>query len=165
MQKEMTEQAIAKREERPRSAGLTAKSLWLPVGMQGLMVLLLLAVAVMTGRSRSVQVSLILGALACVIPSFLCLLGYLGTGQILKRAEMLSLKARARLGLLSVVFWELVKLLLSVMLLLMAHFRVERLNWIALLVAFIVVVKTSWLAALVDHLRRAWAQKVLKSGI
>ncbi|MDO5652631.1 MAG: ATP synthase subunit I [Brachymonas sp.] len=130
--------------------------------MQVLVSVLMLAGAVLAGWSRSVQVSLFWGAAACVVPSLLCLLGYLGTGQMLKRMPQ---AVRARLGLLSVVFWESVKLLLSVVFLLGTHFLVKQLNWMALLVAFIVVVKTFWLAALVDHLRRQRVQRVLKTGI
>ena len=75
-------------------------------------------------------------------------------------------RAQALLGLILVLFWELVKLLLSVALLLLAPRLIAGLNWVAMLVAFIVVVKAYWLTFFIEWLRKPrLKQSVLKTSV
>lgn len=70
------------------------------------------------------------------------------------------------MGFVSILCWELVKLLLSVALLVVASRVVPNLHWLAMLLAFVVVVKAYWLALLVARLRKPGsAQTVLKTSV
>ena len=136
--------------------------LWLAVGLQVLVAVLMCAGAMLLGWSGSVQRSVFFGAFAYVMPSLLCLLGYHGTVYALRNVQH---TVRARLGVLFIIFWELAKMLSSVALLLLAPRWVESLNWAAMVVAFIVMVKTFWLAVLVGQLRRPPVQTILKTSV
>ena len=171
MQKEMIEQATAERDERPWSAEqanawrvrVPAMSLWLPVGMQGAMALLLLAGSMVLRLDQVVRLSLMWGVIASLLPSLFCVTGYRITMWVLRS---LPHGAQTLLGLMSVIFWEVVKLVLSVALLMLASRLVAGLHWPAMILAFVVVIKAYWLAFLVERLRKTRSsQTVLKTSV
>ena len=171
MHKEMMEQAQGDRAAQPWSAEQAnawrarthAMSPWLPVAMQGLVALLLLACSMVPDWSKSTRLSLVWGVLSGLLPSLLCVAGYRITTWMLRG---LPYGTQAVLGLASIFCWELVKLLLSVALLILAGRMVLNLHWLTMLLAFVVVVKAYWLAFLWDRLRKPKAaQTVFKTGI
>lgn len=171
MHKEVMEQPEGDREAKPLTAEQVnawrakthAMSPWLPVGMQALIAVLLLLGSWLVDLDRPVRLSVACGVFASLLPSLLCVSGYRITMWMLKD---LPRGAQALMGLASIFAWELVKLLLSIALLLVAARMVLNLSWLAMLVAFVVVVKAYWLAFLVDRLRKPQsAQVVLKTDI
>lgn len=56
----------------------------------------------------------------------------------------------AKSSLLALVFWEGVKLVLSVLMLALAPLVLENLNWLALVAGFVLVIKVYWLALFVQ---------------
>ena len=103
------------------------------------------------------------GVFAGLLPSLLCVSGYRATMWLLKG---LPNGVQALMGFVSILCWELVKLLLSVALLVVASRVVPNLHWLAMLLAFVVVVKAYWLALLVARLRKPGsAQTVLKTSV
>ena len=171
MQKEMIEQATAQREEQHWNAAQAnawrartpAMPLWLPVSTQGAIALLLLAGSMVLNLDRVVRLSLMSGVIASLIPSLLCVTGYRITLWVL---TSLPHGAQTMLGLVSIIFWELVKLVLSVALLILASRLVAGLHWPAMVLAFVVVVKAYWLAFIVERLRKPRSsQTVLKTSV
>lgn len=149
----------------PVKAGYDSKqflSPWLPIGVQLLTGVLALGILVAWGVSRVTLFSAFWGIWACALPAFLCVAGYRLTVYVAGDAG----RAQALLGLILVLFWELVKLLLSVALLLLAPRLIAGLNWVAMLVAFIVVVKAYWLTFFIEWLRKPrLKQSVLKTSV
>lgn len=171
MHKEEIEQANRDRDVKPWSADQAnawraaahTMSPWLPAGVQAVVGALLLAGSMVPNWDKVIRLSLAWGVFSGLLPSLLCVTGYRITAWMLRD---LPRGAQALLGLASILCWELVKLLLSVALLILAARLLEGVNWLAMLVAFVVVVKAYWLAFLLDRLRRPRStQAVLKTGI
>ncbi|MDO4795925.1 MAG: ATP synthase subunit I [Brachymonas sp.] len=171
MHKEMMEQPEEEGQDKPWSAekaqawraATHTMSPWLPALMQALVAVLLLLGSWVTDVSQPVRLSLACGVAASLLPSLLCVSGYRITLWVLKD---LPRGAQTLMGLAAIFCWELVKLLLSVALLLVAARMVRNLSWLAMLLAFVVVVKAYWLAFLVDRMRKPRpAQVVLKTDI
>lgn len=118
-------------------------SLWVPVRAQGFLAMAALGLYLV--MRNTVSASLFWGALSAALPTALGVFGYVRTQRYLTKKTQ---AAQAILGLGSVFFWEGMKLLLSVVLLLLAPRWVTDVNWLALLVAFMLVVKVYWLALL-----------------
>lgn len=116
-------------------------SLWVPVKAQGY--LALAALGLYLGMRNAVSASLFWGAMAAALPAVLSVLGYTRTQRYLANQPQ---STQAVFGLVSVFFWEAVKLLLSIVLLFLAPRWLVNVNWLALLVAFVLVVKVYWLA-------------------
>ncbi|MFW9595967.1 MAG: ATP synthase subunit I [Macromonas sp.] len=87
-----------------------------------------------TGRVNALQ-SAAYGALAVVLPSVLWVRGMLRTMR----------PQRAGSGMAGLVFWELVKIALTIALLFAAPKVVPHLDWLALLAGFVVTMKAYWL--------------------
>ena len=171
MHEEEVKQAKADREVEPWSAEQAnawrartpAMSPWLPVGMQAIVAVLLLSGGMVLDLDRTVRLSVMWGVFASLLPSLLCVSGYRATMWLLKG---LPHAVQALMGFVSILCWELVKLLLSVALLVVASRVVPNLHWLAMLLAFVVVVKAYWLALLMARLRKSGStQAVLKTSV
>lgn len=171
MHKEVIEQAQGNRDEQPWSAEQAnawrakthAMSPWLPAAMQAVVAVLLLAGSLVLDLERNIRLSVMWGVFSSLLPSLLCVSGYRITVWMLKD---LPHGAQTLLGFASILCWELVKLLLSVALLIVASRIVLNVHWLAMLLAFVVVVKAYWLAFLVERLRKLRsAQAVLKTSV
>ncbi len=126
---------------RPRIVGFSP---WFVVGAQAVAgLLVVLAVWLVTGRSTWV-VSTAYGVLAVLLPAMLFARG-------LARRRQVSTAAQALVG---VFFWEFVKVALTLVLLIAAPWVVMGLNWLALLVGFVVTMKASWVAMFWWHRRK-----------
>lgn len=123
--------------------------LWLPLKTQGLLVAVALVVYLI--ERNAVTASLFWGALSAALPAALSVFGYTVTQRILLNGQGASY---AMLGLMAIVFWEAMKLLLSVALLLLVSRLLTNVNWLALLVSFVFVVKVYWLALLLASIKR-----------
>lgn len=137
-------------------------SLWLPLGVQLAAGLLVVAGLIAWGVPRLTWVSASWGVLACVLPASLCVAGYQISARMMQEAG----KAQAFWGLVLILFWELMKLLLSVALLLLAPRLIADVSWVAMLITFIVVVKAYWLTFVIGWLRKPrLKQSVLKTSV
>lgn len=125
------EEARAWRERHP------AVSPWRVVRAQAVVGLVFAVVAVAVARESSVFWSALYGAVVVVVPSAVM-------------ARGLTSRPAAAAGSGAVVFmvWELVKLLVSVVLLLLAPKLLPHLSWLALLAAMVLCLKTYWVALL-----------------
>ncbi len=110
---------------------------WVAVGAVGSLAWLL-AGSVPAGLSAAY------GGMSISLPSTLMAWGVKGSG--LARA----LSAFARGSLAAVLFWEGVKVLLAVAMLSLAPLVVNKLNWLALVVGLVFVLKVYWFAFLVQ---------------
>jgi ATP synthase protein I len=100
--------------------------------------LVALAAWALTGRA-AVGWSAGYGALAVVLPAFLLARG-MGRG---------SRGRSSSAALASFVFWEVVKLVLTIALLALAPRLVPQLSWLALLAGMVITMKTYWVALVV----------------
>jgi ATP synthase protein I len=91
-----------------------------------------------TGQSAVVR-SAAYGALAVVVPATVFVLGM----------SRRNSRGHVRAGMFSFAVWELVKILLSVGMLLAAPRLLVDVNWLALVAAMVVTLKTYWVALLV----------------
>jgi ATP synthase protein I len=62
--------------------------------------------------------------------------------------QLLSLFAKG--SLLALFFWEGVKIVLSILMLVLAPVLLKNLNWLALVAGFVLVIKVYWLALFVQ---------------
>jgi len=124
------EQARALREKNP-----SLSPWWVVVGQVLVGALVALAAWVVTGR-QIIGLSVACGALAVVIPAALFARGV--TGQFAS--------ANAGSAVLSFFVWELVKILVTVVVMFAAHRLVEGLSWPAMLVGLVLTMKVYWLA-------------------
>lgn len=109
---------------------------WRVVGLQGVAALVVAVVAwVLFGRPAAISASY--GAMAVIFPAMVLARG-------LRRQALLRDSGAA---FLSFVVWEVVKVVLTVALLLVAPKLVPALNWLALVAGFVVVMKVYWVAA------------------
>jgi ATP synthase protein I len=93
---------------------------------------------------RAAGISAAYGAIAVIVPAIAMARG-------LRRHSKVGDPAAALMGF---VMWEAVKVLLSVALLLAAPRVVPALNWLALVVGFVVTMKAYWVAAWLDSKRQ-----------
>jgi ATP synthase protein I len=94
---------------------------------------------------RAVGVSAAYGVLAVVCPAILLAYGL---------SRQVALK-NAGVAFMSFVVWELVKVVVTVVLLLAAPKLVPALNWLALVAGFVVAMKVYWVAAWLHSSRRS----------
>lgn len=126
------EEAQAWRERHP------AISPWRVVRFQALVGLVIALVTLAVTRESSAFWSALYGAGVVVLP-----------GAVMARGITSRLSAPAPgAGAASFMFWELVKLLVAVSLLLLAPKLLPHLSWPALLVALVLCLKTYWVALL-----------------
>jgi ATP synthase protein I len=129
------EQAQALREQSP-----SISPWWVVAGQLVVGVLVTLAAWGVTGKS-SVAVSTACGALAVVLPAALFARGV--TGQFAS--------VNAGSAVLSFFVWELVKILVTVVVMFAAYRLVADLSWPAMLVGLVVTMKVYWLALAVKR--------------
>ena len=126
---------------RPRIVGFSP---WHVIGVQAL-VGLLLVVAVWLVSDRAVwSKSAGYGALAVLVPAMLFARGLVRQQRALMPGAALA----------SMFVWELVKIVLTVVMLFAAPRLIDDLNWLALLAGFVVTMKASWLAMFWQHRRK-----------
>lgn len=92
--------------------------------------------------SAEVGWSVFYGGMAVVLPSVVMAHG-MTSGRL---AKLLSVIPVGSLG--SVLFWEGIKVLLAVVMLMVAPVVIDELNWLALLAGLVTVLKVYWLAFL-----------------
>ena len=101
-------------------------------------------VQALAGWSSAVVLSAIYGVLAALLPSALANAGML-RGR--RRQEQAGLRLGAGFGFASVLAWEGVKVMLTIVLLALAPLLMrEHMNWLAMLAGFVVTLKAYWLA-------------------
>jgi ATP synthase protein I len=115
---------------------------WRVVSWQFLVLVLMGSVARWITGSASIGWSVAYGGFAVAFPSALMAWG-MTTGRL---TRLLSVFAQGSLAAL--LFWEGVKVLLTVALLAMAPVVVSELNWLALVVGLVFVLKVYWVAFL-----------------
>lgn len=113
-------------------------SVWRLVGVQALVGLVAGGLAWLLMQSTSIALSVLYGAAAVVIPTALMAWG-VTSSALSRRAAGHVISA-----FMSFVWWEGVKILLSVAMLWSAPRVVPDLNWLALVVGLVVVLKVYW---------------------
>ena len=132
------EQAAAWRRQHPQT------SPWRVLGLQvGVGTLMVLLTAGVTGESRLVA-SVAWGSMAVVIPAMVFV-------RALSRQMRRIHPGSALMGLL---VWEVVKIVLTVALLLVAPKVISDLSWLALVAGFVVTMKVYWLAMALGWMQR-----------
>lgn len=127
---------------RPKIVGMSP---WGVIGVQAVTgLLVVLAVWLMSGQGLW-GLSTGYGVLAVLLPAML-----FARGWSRRRREPTASQALARM-----FFWEFVKIVVTVAMLIAAPSLVMGLNWLALLVGFVVTMKASWLALFWWHRRAA----------
>ena len=119
-------------------AGQPELSPWRLVGVQWLVGLLAALVAGLFTQSAPLAVSVLYGAAAVALPS--ALMAYGLTSSALSRL----LSGFAQAAFAGFLFWEGVKVLLSVALLGAAVWVLPEPNWIGLLIGLVLVLKVYW---------------------
>lgn len=119
-------------------------SLWRLVGVQWLVGLLAAALAWLLTQSASVAVSVLYGAASVALPSALMAYGLTSSAW----SRLMSGFAQA--ALVGFLFWEGVKVLLSVLMLAAAVWILPELNWIGLLIGLVLVLKVYWFGVLLQ---------------
>jgi ATP synthase protein I len=126
---------------------------WVVVGAQVLMGLLVTLVAWLVSGRQVVAVSAASGALAVVFPAALFARGV--TGRFAA--------ANAGSAVFSFFLWELVKMVMTVVVMYAAYRSIENLSWPAMLVGLVVTMKVYWLALAVKRKPQA-VQNVTLNG-
>jgi ATP synthase protein I len=129
---------LTRDEARQWRASQPVLSPWRLVGVQWLVGLLAALVAGLLWQSASLAASVLYGAAAVALPS--ALMAYGLTSSAL--ARLLSGFAQAAFA--GFLFWEGVKVLLSVALLAAAVWILPDLNWMGLLIGLVLVLKVFW---------------------
>jgi ATP synthase protein I len=138
------EQAAAWRANQPQV------DVWKVVAWQaGAGVLLVAAVAVFSGQWRLVS-SVAWGAVAVVLPSAVFARAWVRQARL----------AQAGAALAGLFVWELVKILLTVVLLLVSPLLISQLSWLALLAGFVVTMKVSWVVMALGWWRRRTRKRI-----
>jgi ATP synthase protein I len=132
------DEAQAWRQSNPQAS--LWRVLWLQVGVGALMALL----AVWITGELDMAASVAWGSVAVVIPAVVF-------ARALSRQMRRNQPGSALVGLL---VWELVKIILTVALLLVAPKVVSDLNWLALVAGFVVTMKVYWLAMALGWMQR-----------
>ena len=117
-------------------------SIWRVVLVQATSAVLLGVFGGLLFDSAEAGWSVLYGGMAVVLPSVVMAHG-MTSSQL---ARLLSVIPVGSLG--NVFFWEGIKVLLAVVMLMVAPVVVDELNWLALLVGLVVVLKVYWLAFL-----------------
>ncbi len=125
--------------------------LWLPLLAQCAVVAPVMLGGLLMRLPANVLASMLYGALACLAPA---LLGVVGYQRMVARIGKLPGQAAGGAGCLAIFFWEGVKVFLSILMLWLAPRCVNGLSWLAMLVVFIIAVKGYWLAFVVERIRR-----------
>jgi ATP synthase protein I len=118
-------------------------SIWSVVAAQVAAALLVGVCAAWVTGVASVGWSALYGGMAVAVPSVVMAHGMTSS----RLARLLSVVPAGSLG--SVFFWEGVKVLLAVVMLVVAPAVVRELSWLALVAGLVVVLKVYWLAFLV----------------
>jgi ATP synthase protein I len=129
---------LTREEARQWRASQPVLSPWRLVGVQWLVGLLAALVAGLLWQSASLAVSVLYGAAAVALPS--ALMAYGLTSSALSRL----LSGFAQAAFAGFLFWEGVKVLLSVALLAAAAWVLPELNWMGLLIGLVLVLKVFW---------------------
>jgi len=132
------DQARRLREEQPQ-----VSPWWVVVGQVGMGLVTALAAWALTGR-QNVALSAGYGALVAAVPTAIFARGL---GSRMGPATATGAVAR-------VFVWEMVKIALSIVMLVMAPRWVAALSWPALLVGLVLAVKVYWVALVVSSRRR-----------
>ena len=138
------DQAAAWRANQPKV------DVWKVVAWQaGAGMLLAAAVAVVSGQWRLVS-SVAWGVVAVVLPS-----------AVFARAWARQMRlVQAGAALAGLFVWELVKILLTVMLLVASPWVISQLSWLALLAGFVVSMKVSWVVMALGWWRRRTRERI-----
>lgn len=138
------EQAATWRASQPRV------DVWKVVAWQaGAGILLVAAVAVFSGQWRLVS-SVAWGAVAVVLPSAVFARAWVRQARL----------AQAGAALAGLFVWELVKILLTVVLLVASPWLISQLSWLALLAGFVVTMKVSWVVMALGWWRRRTRERI-----
>jgi ATP synthase protein I len=132
------EQAQAWRQQNPMASPW--RVLWLQVLVGGLLAVL---TAWFSGQSR-LAASVAWGAVAVVIPAVV----------FVRALSRQMRRQQAGSALVGLFVWELVKIILTVALLLVAPKVVSDLSWLALVAGFVVTMKVYWLAMALGWMQR-----------
>ena len=127
---------------RPKIVGISP---WGVIGVQAVAGLLLVLLVWGLTKQLAWSVSAGYGVLAVVLPAM-----FFARGVIRGRRATTAPQALA-----GVFFWEAVKIVLTLVMLVLAPKVVLNLNWLALLAGFVVTMKASWLAMFWLHKRKA----------
>jgi ATP synthase protein I len=119
-------------------------SMWRVVGWQLSATCLVGALVWWVTEEWSSVVSALYGGCAVVFPVAVMVWG-MTVGRL---TRLLSLFAKS--SLLALVFWEGVKIVLSILMLALAPVLLKNLNWLALVAGFVLVIKMYWLALFVQ---------------
>lgn len=120
---------------------------WRVVRVQWLVGLTLAALVGLVTQQASIALSLLYGAVAAAFPTALMAWGL--TSSALAR----QVAGRAETVFMNFVLWEGVKILLTVVLLWIAPRVVPELNWLALVVGLVVVLKVYWFGFIIQARR------------
>ena len=118
---------------------------WVVVRAQAVAGLLVVLTVWLVSGQAAWMVSTAYGVFAVLLPAVFFARG-------LTRKRQASTAAQALTG---VFIWEFVKVALTLVLLIVAPWVVMGLNWLALLVGFVVTMKASWVAVFWWHRRKA----------
>lgn len=136
------EQAKAWRSTHP------AMSLWWPVTVQALVGIVLVLAAALLGFSKPVVWSIGYGVAASAVPAAVYTLGF---RRMTRNQSRMPAQLAAGVGFTALLLWEGVKIILTIAMLWTAPRMVQGLDWLAMLVAFVVVVKAHWLALMLKR--------------
>ncbi len=129
---------LTREEARQWRASQPVLSPWRLVGVQWLVGLLAALVAGLLWQSASLAASVLYGAAAVALPS--ALMAYGLTSSALSRL----LSGFAQAAFTGFLFWEGVKVLMSVAMLAAAAWVLPELNWMGLLIGLVLVLKVFW---------------------
>ncbi|MBL0920225.1 MAG: ATP synthase subunit I [Hydrogenophaga sp.] len=129
---------LTREEARQWRASQPVLSPWRLVVVQWLVGLLAALVAGLLAQSASMAASVLYGAAAVALPS--ALMAYGLTSSALSRL----LSGFAQAAFAGFLFWEGVKVLLSVVMLAAAAWVLPELNWMGLLIGLVLVLKVFW---------------------
>ena len=125
----------------PQEAGLLKQkmpllSVWKVVGYQILVGAVLVVLTAWITGSYSVALSAGYGALAVILPAAVFARG------MSRRVDAVN----AGVAVFGFLFWELIKIALTVAMLVAANWWVKDLSWLAMLVGLVVTMKVYWIA-------------------
>ncbi|MEY3475053.1 MAG: synthase protein AtpI [Pseudomonadota bacterium] len=130
--------ALTRQEAQALKARLGATSAWRVVAVQAGVGVVAAALAWLFSGERSVGLSALWGAAVAVVPGALMARG------MTSRLSSMNPGASA----VSFMLWELLKIAVSVVMLMLAPQLVQPLSWPALLVALVLCIKVYWFALL-----------------
>lgn len=125
-----------------------AMSLWWPVQVQVLVGVVIVLAGLAAGWSKPVVWSMLYGVAASVIPAAVHVFGF---RRMTRKQSSMPVQLAAGVGFAALLLWEGVKIILAIALLWMAPRMVAHLNWLAMLIAFVLVVKAHWLALMLKR--------------